>query len=496
MTLSKQLFIYFIIPGLFLSGIILTSFSDLDSDGPKEIIIQIEPPREEFKENPKEQKEKKPESENSSGDSNNSYTSFVTGSGYARNGESILINTPEGIKLNEKLIDQQELEELETLHGEAFWERIDTLTYDHYGLADALLNPNSENTYFAKGGAYSENSNSNLDYYLLERGYDPADLSNVPNNVFAPLKYDLARAVMQKLQDSNANNLDINKFKESNLEVLSPNAFSMTEEDQNVMYHNDVENRAMTMLKDTLPSISGSSSSDSESMYSQNNGDIMNQDNNDITSMPEFGANGSQEEQKSEKSPTPKITEEIFQNTEHLKTMISQENFKPNYDTKTENIFPFVEVILSVIIFSISAIIGLIIFKKLRNKPKQVITPLITSSSTFDYIQETHTLLKSANILYKSKQIKDAYEQFSHAIRFYYSHHYDMKREVTSFEILKEIEENQKSDYNTIYDCLALCGIIEFAKHDEQKNDFLDCVSAFSEIIDTGNRINTTGATL
>ena len=29
----------------------------------------------------------------------------------------------------------------------------------------------------------------------------------------------------------------------------------------------------------------------------------------------------------------------------------------------------------------------------------------------------------------------------------------------------------------------------------EQKNDFIDCVSAFSEIIDTGNRINTTGAT-
>ena len=45
--------------------------------------------------------------------------------GYARNGEAILINTPEGIKLNEKLIDQQELEELEQLHGDAFWERID-----------------------------------------------------------------------------------------------------------------------------------------------------------------------------------------------------------------------------------------------------------------------------------------------------------------------------------------------------------------------------------
>ena len=81
--------------------------------------------------------------------------------GYARNGEAILINTPEGIKLNEKLIDQQELEELEQLHGDAFWERIDKLTYEHYGLADALLNPNTDNSYFAKGTKSSENINSN-----------------------------------------------------------------------------------------------------------------------------------------------------------------------------------------------------------------------------------------------------------------------------------------------------------------------------------------------
>ena len=141
MTLSKQLFIYFIIPGLFLSGIVLTSFSDLDSDGPKEIIIQIEPPTEEFNDNSKEQEEKQPESENSSGGNDNSYTAYVTGSGYARNGEAILINTPEGIKLNEKLIGQQDLEELEKLHGAAFWERIDTLTYDHYGFCLLYTSP-------------------------------------------------------------------------------------------------------------------------------------------------------------------------------------------------------------------------------------------------------------------------------------------------------------------------------------------------------------------
>ena len=50
--------------------------------------------------------------------------------------------------------------------------------------------------------------------------------------------------------------LDISKFKNSNIEILSPNAFSMTEEQENMMYHNDVESRAMSMLKNSLPVIS------------------------------------------------------------------------------------------------------------------------------------------------------------------------------------------------------------------------------------------------
>ena len=300
---------------------------------------------------------------------------------------------------------------------------------------------------------------------------------------------------MQKLQDSNANNLDISKFKDSNIEVLAPNAFSMTQEDQNIMYHNDVESRAMDMLKDTLPTISGSSENNSESMNSENNGDIVNQENDDIRSMPDFGTGSSQEDQKPQNFPTPRLDEELFQNTEHIKNVISQDNLKPNYDTKTENIFPIVEILFSFIIFGVSAVIGLIIFKKFKDKSKQVIPPLITSP-TFDYVQETQKLLENANFLYKSKQIKDAYEQFSHAIRFYYSNHYDLKREVTTFEILKEIESRQKSDHKIIYDCLVLCGIIEFAKHDEQKNDFIDCISAFSKIIGIENKTNTVGTPL
>ncbi len=500
MISSKRFMFYFLISGIFLSGIVLTSFSESTpaestSTVPKEIIIEIEPPKENFENTSKEQKKQEPESENSGG-SPYGYTSYVTGSDYSRNGEAIFINTPEGIKINEQLIHQQELNELELLHGEEFWERIDKLTYEHFGLADALLNTNTENVFFTKGGKSSENSQSNLEYYLLERGYDPTDLSNVPNNVFTPLKYDLARAVIQKLDNSNANNLDLSKFKNTNLEIFSPNAFSMTEEDQNIMYHNDVESRAMSMLKNTLPTISSSQSESSEFMTQQNSGDVKNQDENANMSISDSGTTFSQELHH-QQILTPTLDQEIFQNTEHIKQIISQNDFSPNYETMPDSDFPILEILFSIIFSSITGIAIFFMLKKSIRKTKNASNQL-TVYPSIDYLQETQKLLDYSNLLYTSKQIKDAYEKFSYAIRFYYSHHYDIKSEVTTFEILDQIKIKEKSNYTAIYDCLALCGIVEFAKHDERKNDFVDCLSIFNKIITLENKIptKTTGDTL
>ena len=104
---------------------------------------------------------------------------------------------------------------------------------------------------------------------------------------------------------------------------------------------------------------------------------------------------------------------------------------------------------------------------------------------------ETQKLLNSAIILYNSNKIKDAYEKFSQSIRFFYSYHYDLKREVTTLEILDKIKKISKSEYNIIFDCLVLCEIIEFAKHNENKNDFQNYVKSFSKIIKNTNKTNT-----
>ena len=190
-----------LIPLFFFSGIVLTSFSD----EPQEIQIQVEPPQMEFEDTSKEKIE---ENKNNLPEGNG-LTEFITGSDYFLNGIPIFINTPEGISLNEKLIEQKELEKLEAIHGEKFWERVQLLTWDHYGLADAMLNPYTKNSYHQNGIKYDFNANSNFEYFALERGYDPRELKSLPNDVFSPKKAELARAVMEDITNPNSNDFDL-----------------------------------------------------------------------------------------------------------------------------------------------------------------------------------------------------------------------------------------------------------------------------------------------
>ena len=145
MKTRNFLIVFFISSTLLFVGVLPSSFSE--SEKVEQIIINIQPPHEEFKDVSNEKDETNNENSNNSG-SGNGPTSFVTGSNYALNGIPILINTPEGIRLNDQLTDQKDLEKLEQIHGEKFWERVDELTYDHYGLANAMFDPQTKNTFF------------------------------------------------------------------------------------------------------------------------------------------------------------------------------------------------------------------------------------------------------------------------------------------------------------------------------------------------------------
>jgi len=454
---------------------VLTSFSD----EPQEIQIQVEPPQMEFEDVSKEKIE---ENKNNSPEGN-ALTEFITGSDYFLNGIPIFINTPEGISLNEKLIEQKELEKLEAIHGEKFWERMELLTWDHYGLADAMLNPYTKNSYHQNGIKYDFNPNSNFEYFALERGYDPRNLKSLPNDVFSPKKAELARAVMGDILNPNSNDFDLDSMNELDLRLIAPNAFFLNEEQKSQRYHDDVSQRASGMLNNFLPSLSSSSSDGDNSSQMSDNGE--NESDRPITQMSHSGKSISYASSGISQLKQPN---EIFQNTDHIKKIISQEDFEPNYQTRESVNFPLTEILISLIMTVISVLIAIVVIRRLRKPKQKLIHPVISKNLEINYVLETQKLLILARKKYESKNIKDAYEKFSHAIRLYYSYKLNLEKEITAVELLNQLTDIDKTEYRLVYDSLNLCGIIEFAKHTEKENEFVKCISKFTKNVEQNSK--------
>ena len=454
---------------------VLTSFSD----EPQEIQIQVEPPQMEFEDVSKE----KIEENKNNFPEGNALTEFITGSDYFLNGIPIFINTPEGISLNEKLIEQKELEKLEAIHGEKFWERMELLTWDHYGLADAMLNPYTKNSYHQNGIKYDFNANSNFEYFALERGYDPRNLKSLPNDVFSPKKAELARAVMEDITNPNSNDFDLDSMNELDLRLIAPNAFFLSEEQKSQRYHDDISQRASGTLSNFLPSLSSSSSDGENSSQMSDNGE--NESDRPITQMSHSGKSTSYASSGISQLKQPN---EIFQNTDHIKKIISQEDFEPNYQTREFVNFPLTEILISLIMTVISVLIAIVVIRRLRKPKQKLIHSVISKNLEINYVLETQKLLILARKKYESKNIKDAYEKFSHAIRLYYSYKLNLEKEITAVELLNQLTDIDKTEYRLVHDSLNLCGIIEFAKHTEKENEFVKCISKFTKNVEQNSK--------
>ena len=205
---------------------------------------------------------------------------------------------------------------------------------------------------------YDHNTNSNFEYFALERGYDPRELKSLPNDVFSPQKAGLARAVMEDILNANSNNFDLDSMNELDLRLIAPNAFFLNEQQESKRYHNDVSQRAGETLNNFLPSLSSSSSSGDDSSENPDNG--QNESDRPITQMPNSGKNTPH---TAASTPQSKQPNEIFQNTDHIKKIISQEDFEPNYQTREIINLPLTEILISIIITAVSASVIIIIYR-------------------------------------------------------------------------------------------------------------------------------------
>ena len=142
--------------------------------------------------------------------------------------------------------------------------------------------------------------------------------------------------------------------------------------------------------------------------------------------------------------------------------------------------------IIPIILLAIA--VGIVLIKKSTNKKIKVVTPIVQEVSvdnhtTINYIDATNQILADSKKLYEEKMYKDAHEKFGYAIRFYYSHHFELGKELTSIEALQILRKNNVKDFDLILDCLNLCGMIEFAKQEPDEKMFFGYIDKFSKLI-------------
>ena len=154
---------------------------------------------------------------------------------------------------------------------------------------------------------------------------------------------------------------------------------------------------------------------------------------------------------------------------------------RPNQDFAVDYLW-----IIPIILLAIA--VGMVLIKKFTNNKTKVITPMVQEISvdnhtTINYLDITNQILADSKKLYEEKMYKDAHEKFGYAIRFYYSHHFELSKELTSIETLQILRKNNVKDFDLILDCLNLCGMIEFAKQEPDEKMFFDYIDKFSKLI-------------
>ena len=361
---------------------------------------------------------------------------FVSGNTYTKDGEEIPSYSIDGQLLNELLVKQKEIMRENWLHKIKFHDRYDD---GYIELAQAMLDPVGDPDYVINGKKFDINPNSNLAYFLLERGFDPNKPESIPNHVFNPSKYLDARQILKS--DGN--------YKGTDLTEVSDYYKPFGQKEIQAYLLEEIEKHTTTLKYDLNQEIF-------TSLELQQDASKINVNRMDDSLFSESIRGG-----------------DIFQNTKHILQ-------SPDVDIPTE-LEPDYELVsmMGIIIATVFlAIMGYVILKKRRSlHEKQVLLPEIipavnVTQITLDMVGE------SLKLLGESRE-KEAHEKLSQAIRYYYSNKIGTGSELNSSELIQLLKKQKLTHSRKIKNWLEFCGMVEFAKHDVNETKFHDIISSF-----------------
>ena len=446
------------------------SFSETDL---KTVEIFVQPPTGLTVDDDMKHNDEKPKPQNSPNSPIEMPTSFVTGNEYALNSNAIYINTNEGLSLNNLLIEQIETERKNIEHMDSFWSRTDQLIMGNFGVINALQNPFTENNYHIEGQKHSKNTNSNLEYFIQERGYGLDNLKDIPNHMVTPKKYDLSRAVSKEISNPLSSDLTVQHVRD--LRDISPNAFDFTPQQEMQMFRESVKNTSFDVVGALMPTLMVDESWFEPESTAQTDPNVKN-DGKQNTSQNMI------ESQKQESQKKQVEEEKLFQETSHIKDLISNSGYEPNYDRQENFQLPLFEILTSFGMFVSSFITCQLILRNYTNQQKITLSPIIIESKN-NYLDEVESLLKDATSLYRQNLIKDAYEKLSQSMRLFYSNKLELEKEIITSDLLPLMKRFGKHEQSLVEESLHLSDMIEFAKHTEKDNRFAQIMTEFSKII-------------
>jgi len=361
-------------------------------------------------------------------------TEFVTKNQYSIDENTIDINSDDGEILNKTLIEQQKIQKENFLHLIHF---LDRYSDGYVQLTEPLLDPLTSQSYQINGRTYDSNINSNLEYFLLERGFSLDNLESIPNSVFSPVKYNDARLISAQIQSNSDGSLDLTTI---------------------IPYYVDSESMHEKMIdamsKQTLDIFNSVLSDDGSSFR------------------PSFDLQNNNFDSSFENSMSGIVK---FENTQHAIDLLNMSPQNPVLKSDNYAILILIPIVVGL------AIIAYLFQKKTKTRLIVPVLNIIPPSA--DYHTHTKEMLESAMILFQKNSQKEAFEKFSQTIRYYYSHKLKINMEMTTFEIISQLKKHDIENFDDVQKWLMLCGRVEFTKYDANKKEFSTALSAFSKLL-------------
>ena len=376
--------------------------------------------------------------------SNDTVEDFITGSNYMIAGSVITIDSKEGQLLNQLLIEQRETNRENFFHMIKY---LDRYSDGYVELAEALIDPVRQQNYQQNGIVRDYNINSNLEYFLVERGYDLDDLESIPNNAFSPTKYDAVRVAAAQAANTGEGSTDLRE--------LLPN---YVKHDSKVI-KDEMIRKLTEQTTDVYDSISSSKLEISISQSPQLTDSITSNLFNDFQFV------------------NTKFDNSKFENTQHVIDILDGPQnileIDPSSDYSTF-------ILIGIFTILILIFFVYILFRKSR---VEVSMPLLTVNHSINYIENTNNMIKSSRDLFENNLPKYAFEKFSQAIRYYYSNKLKINLDLTATEIMFELEKSNIDNFEDVKKWLLLCSQVEFVKHESNQKEFLNALDSFSNYV-------------